>query len=282
MTIEHPLEHEPDTLSVANTPRRWKSIRAVALPAQHGAWGFLFEPLLLGLLVAASWAGLWLIIAAIGAFLISQPLSIVLKDRRKGKVYDRTRLAGRFAVGYLLLAGGGFLLTIFTAQYSGWFIPLLAALPLVVIHQTYALRNQGRALAPELAGAMAFGASAPAIALLGGWEALEAFALWGLLAARIVGSILYVRARLKLEHGKPAQPMPVLLADDVALLGVIALSLAGLLPPTVLIGMAILIARAVIGLSKLRKPTAAKWIGLREVLYGLAFVLLAAVGFWLL
>lgn len=273
----------PDGAASSSSPAHptWKSIRAVALPAQHGAWGFLFEPLLLGLLVAASWAGVGLSIAAVGAFLISQPLSILIKDRRKGKLYDRTRLAGHFTVGYMLLASVGLLLTILTAQHAWWFIPLLTALPFVGIHQTYALRNQGRALAPELAGALAFGASAPAVALLGGWGVLEAFALWALLAARIVGSILYVRARLKLEHGKPAPMMPALLADDLALLSLIALVLMGLLPPTVLAGMAVLMARSVIGLSKLRKPTAVKWIGLREVFYGVLFVLLAAVGFWL-
>ncbi|MBZ0296495.1 MAG: YwiC-like family protein [Anaerolineae bacterium] len=36
-----------------STERR-PNLRSVALPAEHGGWGFLIEPILLGLLVAFS------------------------------------------------------------------------------------------------------------------------------------------------------------------------------------------------------------------------------------
>ncbi|MCB0162365.1 MAG: YwiC-like family protein, partial [Caldilineaceae bacterium] len=60
---------------------RWRSI---ALPTEHGGWGFLLEPLLLGRLVAPSAAGLLLLVATVAAFLLRQPLKIVLVDRRRG------------------------------------------------------------------------------------------------------------------------------------------------------------------------------------------------------
>lgn len=259
--------------------KRARSIRAVALPAQHGAWGFLFEPLLLGLLVAASWAGLWLSLAAIGAFLLSPPLTLAIKDRRKGKRYDRTKLAERFALGYALLAGGAFALAVLTAANYRWLLPVAAALPLAGVHLYYTLRSDARALLPEVGGALAFGAVAPAIALLAGWQMPQALALWALVAARVVGSILYVRARLKLEHGKPTSRLPVHLTDGLALLALALLVSGGLLPATVLVGMVVLLGRALLGLSRWRKPTPAKWIGLREIFYGLFFVGLAALGY---
>ena len=46
-----------------------RTIRSVALPTEHGGWGFLAEPILPGLLVAPSWAGLLLSLAALAVFL---------------------------------------------------------------------------------------------------------------------------------------------------------------------------------------------------------------------
>ncbi|MEZ4560177.1 MAG: YwiC-like family protein, partial [Caldilineaceae bacterium] len=80
---------------------RWRSI---ALPTEHGGWGFLLEPLLLGRLVAPSTAGLLLLIATVAAFLLRQPLKIVLVDRRRGQQSKRTEMARRFALLYALLA----------------------------------------------------------------------------------------------------------------------------------------------------------------------------------
>ena len=42
--------------------------RAVAMPSEHGGWGLTLEPVLLGLLVAWSGAGVALGIAAFSAF----------------------------------------------------------------------------------------------------------------------------------------------------------------------------------------------------------------------
>jgi hypothetical protein len=60
---------------------RWQSI---ALPTEHGGWSFISEPILLGLLLTPSWGGLALAIGAFAAFLLRQPLKIVLKDVRAG------------------------------------------------------------------------------------------------------------------------------------------------------------------------------------------------------
>ena len=43
-------------------------LKSIALPPEHGAWGFLLEPLLAGLLIAPSWAGLCLALGVIGPF----------------------------------------------------------------------------------------------------------------------------------------------------------------------------------------------------------------------
>ena len=53
----------------------------IALPSDHGSWVFLISPLLIGLFAGESWtvASLCLIIGTLAAFLLRQPLSIVIK-----------------------------------------------------------------------------------------------------------------------------------------------------------------------------------------------------------
>ncbi len=64
----------------AITAKRDVRLKAVALPIEHGSWGFLFEPLLAGLLVAPSFASIWIALLVIGAFLTRQPLKVYLTD----------------------------------------------------------------------------------------------------------------------------------------------------------------------------------------------------------
>jgi len=55
--------------------------RHIALPQDHGSWVFLLSPLPIGLLAAGNWsvATIPLIIAAMSAFLIRQPVITTIK-----------------------------------------------------------------------------------------------------------------------------------------------------------------------------------------------------------
>ena len=78
----------------------WKQ---AAMPSEHGGWGLTLEPVLLGLLIAPSWGGLSLGLAAFAAFLVRTPLKLVVIDRRRTQWQRRSQLALRFAVGEMLL-----------------------------------------------------------------------------------------------------------------------------------------------------------------------------------
>src|SRR3954464_10005908 len=71
-------------------------VKSIILPVEHGAWGFLFEPLLAGLLLAPSLSSLSLTLFVVGAFLARQPLKFVIGDLRKKKRLPRTEVALRF------------------------------------------------------------------------------------------------------------------------------------------------------------------------------------------
>lgn len=107
-------------------------IKSIALPSEHGGWAFLFEPILLGSLVAGSANGVILSAAMLSAFLIHQPLKLALKDRLKGRRPPRTVWAERLVAGYSLLAI--VLLGIVAANADPLFVvPLLLALPFLLM-----------------------------------------------------------------------------------------------------------------------------------------------------
>jgi len=267
--------------SAKANPNQRKVMRSVALPAEHGGWGFLIEPIILGLLVAFSGAGILLALSAFGIFLIHQPLKIVIKDRIKGNRPPRTILAEHFALGYGALAIIPFALLLFFVADKTFLLPLLLALPFALVQLWHDAKNQSRKLAPEICGAIALGAIAPMIALLGGWAFIPALVLWLFLMGRIIPSILYVRARLRLERGNIIQQKPVWLVHVLAVVMVIGFVIPRAMPYLGVLAMVILLGRAVIGLSDYRKPRRAPIIGFQEIGYGLLTAILGALGYTL-
>lgn len=252
-------------------------LKSVALPSEHGGWGFLIEPILLGLLVAGSFDGLLLAVVAIGVFLIHQPLKIALKDRLKDRRPPRTIWAERFALAYGLMAFVPFVILLLKTNRE-FLLPILLAVPLASVQLYYDARNQGRILIPEICGGLALAMTAPAIAMLAGWTAFAAMILWVMLVLRIVPSILYVRARLKLEHGKPISPQLAWVAHAAAFI-ITGLVIARFASWPSVFAFGLLLIRALVGLSKYRKPRPAKIIGFQEVAYGLMTVIFVALGY---
>jgi hypothetical protein len=139
-----------------STARPKVNLKTIALPASHGGWGFLLEPMVLGLWVAPSVAGVWLAMAATGVFLAQQPLRLAVADRLKRRRYPRTAWAERLALIYLSAAVIGLGVATLTAD-AGFWLPLLLATPPALIQFAFDTRNRGRELLPELAGAGALG-----------------------------------------------------------------------------------------------------------------------------
>lgn len=251
-------------------------LRLVALPTEHGGWGFLLEPIVLGLLVAPSAGGLLLGIAAIGAFLARHPLTLALGDRRRGKRYPRTAWAERFALLYGLTALVSFAAALVLAPQL-WPALLLGA-PLALVQHVYDLKKQSRELVPEVAGAWALSVSAPAIALAGGWAFVPALGLWLVLAVRAATAIVYVRAHIRRLRGLPAPSATPLVAHALGLALLVGLAAAGLVPWLAAAALAVLLGRAAYGLAPGRAVVRPATIGKRELGYGVVTVILTAVG----
>ncbi len=256
-------------------------IRTIALPAEHGGWGFLLEPLVLGMLLYPSWSGLALAVGMFGLFLMRQPFKMTVTDWRRRRRFARTKVAERFVLLYGFIAVAGFGIAVLSSRWEV-LLPFVLVSPLMALQIGYDAFNRGRSLIPELAGPAALAASGAAIVLAGEGSYTIAFTVWLILVARAIPSILYVRARLSLEHGSPVSPLPVLLAHVISVLIVGVFAFYSLVPWLTVLALLVLLIRAALGLSARRVPTVPKVIGFREIGYGLMVVLATALGYVLL
>ncbi|HEY7069522.1 MAG TPA: YwiC-like family protein, partial [Acidimicrobiales bacterium] len=179
------------------------SWRTVVLPREHGGWSLIAEPALLGLLVAPSWAGVALGLAGLLAFLARQPLRLYLVDRTRSRSLPRTALAAEVAFVELTLVA---LLGVVAWTLAGpaWLAAVAVAAPLIAVQLWFDARSRSRRLAPELAGGVAAGAFAAAVALAGGAGAALAAGLWLVLAGRSIAAIPFVRVQIARWRGGSA------------------------------------------------------------------------------
>jgi YwiC-like protein len=251
--------------------------RPVALPVEHGGWGLLFEPILLGLLLAPSLAGLFVSASAAAAFLARHPFKLAMTDWHRKRAMRRTVLAKRFAIVYASVAIVSLALAIRTSGEE-FFLPLVFAAPIAIVQLSYDSVGKSRALVAELAGSLSTGALATAIAICGGWPRPLAFALWVLITARSVPTILYLRARLRLLRQKPAATRNTIVAHLLAVFVTIVLAWEQVAPWLALLAMVILLIRACAGLRSVR-PTTPQRLGAGELFFGVFTVAAVSIGY---
>lgn len=242
------------------------SWRPLALPNEHGGWGFLLEPVVLGLIVAPSLAGLLLGAGALAGFLARHPLRLAASDGLRRRFYPRTRACLVLAAGYGTIALAGCTAGVLLAPQA--LLPLLGGATIALLQFTYDARNRGREIVPEIAGAFAGAAILTSIAVAGRVAWAEALALTILVLARSVPSIVFVRAALR----NAGRTMTISL-HVVGIAAAIALSIAHVAPPAGVAATTVMLVRAV----ATREGTPARMIGIRELIYGTAYVLLIGI-----
>lgn len=152
------------------------------------------------------------------------------------------------------------------------------------------VRSRSRELVPEMLGAIAV-ASVVAIAVLAdGGEPSLAYALWLVLAARVVASIPHVRALIKRLHARSHTGVDVQACDDTGCppttrnwttAGLLAATAAVGLSPQAVGGTAAVITLGVVQEVIARQPPRpAKIVGIQQTALGMAVVLATAAGVW--
>jgi hypothetical protein len=166
------------------------------LPAEHGSWFMLGFPLVLGLLVRPSLAGLCLGLAALAFFLARPPLRRVLNGQR-----DPLQLRALLLFAILALVLGALTFLISGPRFL---IPLACVTPLVVLALRADLERAVRSLAVELAAQGAFAGLAAGILAAGGAPLLESARAW--LFATLVGGANLAHVRRLLGHAHQLAP----------------------------------------------------------------------------
>ncbi|HBX77865.1 MAG TPA: hypothetical protein DEG43_09480 [Acidimicrobiaceae bacterium] len=263
----------PATRSTSAGPR--SLLRSVAVPAEHGGWGLTLEPVLLGLLVSWSAAGVCVGLGALLAFLSRTPLKVMLVDTRRQRLLPRTRVARRVFAAETAVIVAVAVGAAASAPPAFW-IPLIAIAPLVGLELWFDMRSRSRRLLPELAGAVGMSGVVAIVALAGGSDARLAFGCWLILAARSITAIVAVRDLVGQLHGDHPHPLFVMGADLCAAIIVGAATLID--RATALGALGVITAIAVQRALNLRPAPRAVIIGIRQTLLGLGIVAATAIG----
>jgi YwiC-like protein len=253
------------------------NLKSVALPVEHGGWGMLGEPLVLGLLIAPSAAGLGVALASLAAFLVHHPLKLALADWRRRSTQSRTVAALGFILLYSAVGATGLALAV--RGRPGWWLPLAAAAPFALAQLAYAVRNQSRQLLPELLGSVALSSVVAAEMRAAGLPLGPSLAAWAVLAVKGGCAVLYVRTRLRLDRGLGPDRAAPLASHAGGLLLAAGLGGAGYIPWLATPAFILLLVRAAWGLSHFRRRTRPQVVGMLEMAYGFSFVVIMALGY---
>lgn len=253
------------------------NLKQVSLPTEHGSWGFLFEPIVVALAIGPSLSGLAIAIMTIGAFLSRQPLKVLIIDRLGQKNNARAQAAITFLLMFSALSAVGFALTLYLTGIRP-LMPFILVLPFAAVQIYFDGSRKSRGLLPELLGGVSISASSAAILLAGGATLFAAAAIWILMISRLIPSIIYIRNRLRLEKGKDHSLRQPIGVHSIAFIATVILAYYGGVPWLAVAAMALLLFRAVTGLSPTRKKLKAMQIGVLEVIYGAVMVLAVVVG----
>ena len=234
------------------------NLRPLAIPNEHGSWGFLFEPIVLAAIAAPSLAGALVAVAAIAVFLARHPLKLAAGDVVRGRRYPRTVACAWIAAAYLIVA-------LVAISFAGLrpLLPLAIAVPFGLVHLL-----GGRAALPELSGAIAMGGVAASMALASSMPLGFAAALWLLALCRSLPAILYVRGLLGRGRGAIA-------AHIVAIVMALLLWRASLAPFVAVLALVALLGRALVPPSK---PVPKK-IGVAELFWGGGTAIVTGLGY---
>lgn len=174
--------------------------KQIFLPQDHGSWVFIFSPLLIGLFAGGKFtvASLSLVIAAIAAFLVRQPITIAVKAY-SGRRAKSDLPAARF---WIALYGAIILVALIGLLRAGFGYLLLLAIPGAPVFAWHlwlvSKREERRQVNVEIIATGVLSLAAPAAYWVGigrydptGWW------LWLLVWFQTAASIVYAYLRLE-------------------------------------------------------------------------------------
>jgi len=259
--------------------------RHIALPSDHGSWVFIISPMLIGLFAGGrlTIASLYLVVGAMAAFLIRQPLSTAVKVYSGRRSRRDLPAAWFWAILYgsiALLAFAGLVLQGFA------YLAILAVpgIPVFIWHLVLISRRaERRQVGVEIVGSGVLALAAPAAYWVGvGSPQAAGWWLFLLTWFQSAASIVYAYLRLEQRELNELPNLPsrfhmgrrALLYTTFNFLAVAALCTAGILPRFVWVPFALQWVETIWGTAHPAigyKPTA---IGIRQLIVSSLFTVL--------
>ncbi len=258
--------------------------RQIALPQDHGSWVFLLSPLLIGLFTGGQFsaASAALIVAALAAFLIRQPLTILIKVYSKRRS-DRDRPVALFWSVVYASIGLIAMLVLIWLGYSEILILAVPGIPVFSWHLYLVSRRQERRkIGVEVIACGVLSLAAPAAYWIGKEEILRlGWWLFILTWLQSAASIVYAYLRLQQRELTSIPSLKdrfrlgfrAILYTSFNLILVISFSLPGILPAMLFIPYLLQWGESLWGITHPAigwKPTR---IGIRQLIVSTLFTL---------
>jgi hypothetical protein len=183
--------------------------KQIFLPQDHGSWVFIFSPLLVGLFAGKhfSLASLYLVIAAIAAFLIRQPITMAVKAFSGRRAKTDVAPASFWTAIYVVIV----FLALMGLIRAGFFYVLLLAVPGAPVFAWHlwlvSKREERRQVYVEMIATGVLALAAPAAYWVGiGHYDVMGWWLWILPWFQSAASIVYAYLRLEQREWKEVPP----------------------------------------------------------------------------
>jgi hypothetical protein len=266
-----------------------KVIRAkhIAIPAEHGAWIFLLSPLTIGLFLGGfSKGSLPLVFVMLAAFLIRQPVTIIVKvisgRRSKNDLYPALVWCAFY--GLILIVS---LLLLIIHKYVFILYLAVPAIPVFMWHLwLVSKRAERRQKLIEIAASGVLALAAPAAFWIGkqtydstGWL------IWMLTWSQVAGTIYYAYLRLNQrqlkqlpdKRGLYKMAIETIVFNSLLFLVVIVLAAINWVPPLLPLAYIIQPIEVLWGTLHPAIAVAPKKIGIRQLMISILFTLVFIV-----
>ena len=260
-------------------------------PKEHGAWGMLYVPFVIGVGIAGSFnfETLCLLIAITLAFLSQKPYGQLLAPKDSTSSPDPRKL--RLQISWLVLYAGSsaglFAWLYLHYQLKALIVFGLLMVPIVLSFSYFIRCRQVRTVWGELAGIVGLTMAGPmAHYVATGKMRAVGFALWWLCILYFAGSIFYVKAvvqnylrsRSKLAGGSAGMEKACRIYHMGVLAVLLCLVILGQLPAIISLGFIPVIIRGLWVSSRPRPRLNFAIIGWTEVGYSIFFALILIAG----
>lgn len=251
------------------------NIRQIALPTEHGSWGFVLEPLILALLVAYSFPGLMLAVCAFFMFLSYQPLRILFKRKNNKELKKYSSII--FGL-YILFATVLFLIT-FSQVKIITLLPVGISLLLMSLYLINLYKQKNRELFSELSAPVSISILTLSILLFKGWQIEYVIAFLIVLLARSIPTTFYVHTKLQMFKKKEFKNTLPIISVYIFTGILLWASMFGLTPFLTFAASLMLLIRAHMGIFYTKENFKVVNFGIMEFVYGGLFVIISALGY---